>query len=132
MKAVVTLLATALLALPVAGCTDEGSPESGNQTDIQQSDGHYLSADDTATFARAYQQIDLACTAGPEDAGSLTQDLRGAVGVARREPEKIYESGNSERAQTAKEAVTNMAQLLRSCGQTRRADALLRQARTIA
>ena len=119
------LIATALLALVAGGCADEARQESGNRENVVGQSSQYLSAVDTATINSAYKQVKLACNSSDGKGGELAPELRAAAGVADRYPNKLFRSGSSDEARPAIQVMANLAQQLRSCGQAKRATALL-------
>jgi hypothetical protein len=124
MSRTATFLVMALLCLTAGGCSGAGAEPSDQQVVVGQG-GPYLSAVDTATVAQAYREVRQVCTRGRRAADDIGPKMRAAAAVARRQPDKVFRSGNSDEARPVVDTMADMARQLRSCGHARLATRLL-------
>ena len=116
------------LALAASGCGCGGGDAASDDAQGGNGDNSLASAD-VAVVLDARRQIDAAC--GSNGSGTPdrpTAELSGAVsslaGVARQYPERIYESGNEDRAVEMRQVAGEVAEQLRRCGVQAEADRL--------
>ena len=116
------------LALAASGCGGGGGDAASDDARGSNGDNSLASAD-VAVVLDARRQIDAAC--GSDGSGTpdrSTAELSGAVsslaGVARQYPERVYESGNEDRAVEMRQVAGEVAEQLRRCGVQAEADRL--------
>lgn len=119
-------LLLSMLAFAASGC---GSGDVA-MDDAQGSNGdNSLASADVAVVLDARRRIDAAC--GSDGSGTpdrSSSELSGAVsslaGVAQQYPDRVYESGNEDRAIEMRQVADEVAEQLRRCGIQAEADRL--------
>jgi hypothetical protein len=119
------VLLLALAAALATGC--EGDPEHPGLA-VQQGGEQFLSATDTATVAQAEREIARVCRDVPVPRARLVRELDAAAAIALRDPDKIYDSGITDRDRAMVLAIRVFAERLRACGEPELAERLLRRA----
>ena len=116
------------LSLAASGCGGGGGDAASDDARGSNGDNSLASAD-VAVVLDARRRIDAAC--GSDGSGTPdrpTAELSGAVsslaGVARQYPERVYESGNEDRAVEMRQVAGEVAEQLRRCGVQAEADRL--------
>lgn len=120
------------LALAAAGCGGSGTAgDEPTQQVVAQGGGYELSATDTGDVLNALRTIDSRCGGYPGNA-TPGQDLPAAVKtivrVTQSYPQQVYETGDSDRAETMRVIAGSTAALLRKCGAGDQAALLTRAA----
>lgn len=137
------LLATIALAGAGCGSSNSSKPDgAGGGGDTAQDDAagsngdNTLAETDIASVLEAKRQIDAACGSdGSTSSGSAaTSQLAGAVStlvtVTGMYPDKVYETGNEDRALKMTLVSQQVTQQLRRCGITDQADRLAKVSKT--
>lgn len=126
-RAMALLLST--LALGAVGCGAGGGGDTA-QDDARGSNGdNTLAESDIATVLDAKRRIDAAC--GSDGSGTPDRsatELNGAasaiVSVTEQYPDRVYETGNEDRAVEMRRIAQETSEQLRRCGITAEADRL--------
>ena len=121
-----TALLLSILALAAAGCgsgdeaTDDARGSNGDNT---------LAESDVASVLDARRTIDAACGSDGSGTPDRTPDQLAAavsalVSVTQQYPDRVYETGNEDRAEKLSTISGRIAVQLRRCGDTAGADRL--------
>lgn len=125
-RPLVLLCSTLALALAVAGC---GSGDTAKDDASGSNGDNSLAESDIARVLDAKRRIDAACGSdGSAQADRSSQELAGAAReiatVAEQYPDRVYETGNEDRAIEMGDVAQQTSEQLRRCGSAAEADRL--------